>query len=123
MFLFSFFSWVAVLFMIMFLIEPVCGMSGFPLQASSHHISQQCFIDCLLFLSFIQIFISETLQVCLKTLYGFHYIRIHFYHQFCFLGGGIQLSLSAVALLSVHDMNYSFKILQLQIFNNKKFFC
>ena len=61
MFLFSFFSWEGGPFMTRFLLEPVCGINGFSLPDSSHHVSQQCFINYLLFLSFIQIIMSETL--------------------------------------------------------------
>ena len=53
MILFSFISWDTSPFMIRFLLEHVCGMSGFSLRDSSCHVSQQCFINFLLFLSFI----------------------------------------------------------------------
>ena len=56
MFLFSLFSCVADQFMIRFVLEPICGMSGFSLRTSTHHVSQQCFINCFLFLSFILLF-------------------------------------------------------------------
>ena len=108
MFFFSFFSQAAVQFMIKLFLEPVCGMSGFSLRASSRHVSQQRFINCLLFLSFIHIIIFETLQVFLDTLYGFHYIRIQFHYQLCFMGVGTPFSLLSVVLLCVHDLNYSF---------------
>ena len=76
MLFFCFFSWDAGMFMVKLFLEPICGMCGFSLQASSGHVSQQCFINCLLLFPFIQIIISETLQVRLETLYGFYYIRI-----------------------------------------------
>ena len=107
-FLFPFFSWDVYSFMIRFLLEPICGMSGFSLWVSSCHVSQQCFINCLLFFSFIQIVISKNLQFCSKTLYGFHNIRIQFNHQFFLLGGGIQFPLLVVIFFNVHDLNCSF---------------
>ena len=61
MFFFSFFSRVTGSFMIKLFLEPVCGMSGFSLWASSHHVLEKCFINCLLFLSFNHITILQTL--------------------------------------------------------------
>ena len=51
--IFYFFSWAFGPFMIRFLLEPIHGMYGSSLWASSRHVSQQCFINFLLFLSFI----------------------------------------------------------------------
>ena len=123
MFLFSFFSQVVGPFMIKLFLEHVYGMSGFSYWVSTRHVSQQCFINCSMFLYFIHIIISKTMQVCLETLYGFHYIRICLHHHSCFLSGGIQLSLLAIVLFSAHVLNCSFKILRLQNFNNKRNFC
>ena len=62
MLFFSFFSQAAGPFMIKLFLELVFGMSGFSLRDSCHHVSQQCFINCLMFHFFIHIIISETLQ-------------------------------------------------------------
>ena len=123
MFLFSFFSRAAFSFMIKFFLEPVCGMSGFSLQLPPVMFHLKGFINYLLFLYFIQIIISKTMKVYLDTLYGLHYIRIQFHYQLCFLGGGIHFSLLSIVLLSVHDLNCSFKIMKLQILNIRKYFC
>ena len=123
MFLFSFFSRATFSFMIKLFLELIWGMSGFLLQVPPVMFHNKGFINYLLFLYFIQIIISKTMKVYLDTLYGFHYIRIQFHYQLCFMGGGTHFSLLSVVLLSVHDLKCSSKIMKLEILNIRKYFC